>query len=398
MVYDMKKMFITQEIGSLQRPLWRQKLGSGVDKPTIASALLWGERLGVKEAAELANSRGTGLLQRRKDLTQGEKDRIIEISTLYAIRMLEVAGLDRIFNGEQPRTEMYDFLARYVKGIRTAGVLNAFDANYFRKGITEAEVSIIEDGKRFFADEFKFVRRNTKRIVKPCLTGPYTMADWSYLEYYLGRLEKKGARGNEAMIRARSDATLDFASKVLNPAVRGLAKNGATVIQIDEPGAATNEGESKLFSEAINASFKGVPRNVEKAVHLCYSDYPSLFPELADCVADSYLIEFTNHASPTNFRPEEVDPGTFKALKLFKEYDMRTDVGVGVIDIHSDLIETPQVVRDRILYAAKVVGDPSLIQVNPDCGLRTRRWSVAFAKLCSMTEGAALARAEFGGE
>lgn len=394
----MKKMFITQEIGSLQRPLWRQKLGSGVDKPTIESALLWGERLGVEEAVELANGKGTGLLQKRREPNQEEKDRIIEISTLYAIRMLEAAGLDRVFNGEQPRTEMYDFLARYVRGIRTAGVLNAFDANYFRKGITEDQVSIIENGKRFFVDEFKFVRKNTKKAVKPCLTGPYTMADWSYLEYYLGRLEKSGVLGKGAIDRARSDAVLDFASKVLNPAVRDLAKNGAAVIQIDEPGAATNEGESKLFSDAINASFNGVPRNVEKAVHLCYSDYPSLFPELAYCVADSYLIEFTNHASPTNFRPEEVDPGTFKALKLFREYDMRANVGVGVIDIHSDLIETPQVVRDRILYAAKVIGDPSLIQVNPDCGLRTRRWNVAFAKLCSMTEGTALARAEYGGE
>lgn len=394
----MEKLFITQEIGSLQRPLWRQKLGMGLDRATVASAILWGERLNVSEREELANKRGTGLLQRGEGLSQDEKERIIEIAAIYAIRMFEAAGLDRVFNGEQPRTEMYDFLARYVKGIKTAGVLNSFDANYFRKGMVKSKVSIVDEGKRFFASEFDFVSKNTKKTVKPCLTGPYTMADWSYLEYYRAEAEREGRAGSAAIQGSRRKAVLDFASHVLNPAVRALAAAGASVIQIDEPAAATNESESALFTEAINGSFKGVPAGLERAVHLCYSDYASLFPELAECRADSYLIEFTNHASPTNFKPEQVDPGTFKALKLFKEYGMKAKVGVGVIDIHSDLIETPQVVRDRILYAAKVLGDPARIQVNPDCGLRTRRWEVAFAKLCSMTKGAALARSEFRGE
>ncbi len=391
----MEKLFVTQEIGSIQRPLWRQKLGVQLDKGVVSSALLWGERLGVREATELVNKSRTGLLQKKAELSEPEKNRIIEISSIYAIRMQEVAGLDRVFNGEQPRTEMYDFLARYVKGVKPAGVLNSFDANYFRKGIVESRVSVMEEGKGFFVEEFEFVRKHTDRVTKPCLTGPYTMADWSYLEHYRTEQEKKGSRGGTTIANARKSAVIDFATEVLNPAVLALSEAGAKVIQIDEPAAATNEGESELFVEAMNSSFKGVPKGVERSIHLCYSNYASLFPDLADCVADSYLIEFTNHASPTNFKPEQVDKGTFKALQLFKEYGMKAKIGVGVIDIHSDLIETPQVVRDRILYAARILGDPSLVQVNPDCGLRTRRWNVAFAKLCSMTEGAALARAEF---
>jgi 5-methyltetrahydropteroyltriglutamate--homocysteine methyltransferase len=392
----MHDLFTTQEIGSLQRPIWRQKLSGPHDRASVASALLWGERLGVDERAELANGMGSGLLQKGGELTQAEKGRIIDISTLYAIRMQELAGLDRVFNGEQPRTEMYDFMARFVDGIEPAGTLNAFDANYFRKGTVRSGVSITAAGKAFFVDEFGFVRKHTRRVPKPCLTGPYTMADWSYLEYYRTAREAGGEKGGAAISGARRDAVLDFAANVLNPAVTALAKAGAQVIQIDEPAAATNENESLLFVEAINASFKSIPAGIEKAVHLCYSNYASLFPALADCIADSYLIEFTNHASPENFKPEEVDRGTFKALQLFREYKMKAKIGVGVIDIHSDLIETPQVVRDRILYAAKVLGDPGRVQVNPDCGLRTRRWNVAFAKLCSMAEGAALARAEFG--
>ncbi|MFH0971056.1 MAG: hypothetical protein V1835_00665 [Candidatus Micrarchaeota archaeon] len=388
----MNKIFLTQEIGSIQRPIWRQKLDAPVNKAWIDSAKLWGERLGVEELGELI-----GILRKDgKSRTLHEKQRIIEIASIYVIRMFERAGLDRVFNGEQPRTEMYDFLARNTEGIATAGTLNSFDANYFKKGIIESELKVKKEGIKFFTDEYSFVSKHTARIVKPCLTGAYTMMDWSYAEYHRKKHETKGANPLEALKSGRRDALLDFARNVLNPIVKELANAGAEVIQIDEPAAATNEQESELFVEATNESFKGIPSQVEKSVHLCYSDYTSLFPALADCNADSYLIEFTNHASPINFKPDDVDPRTYKALKLFKEHGMDVSVGLGVVDIHSDFIETPQVVRDRILYAAKVLGDPAKVQINPDCGLRTRQWFVSYAKLLNMAEGAALARAEYG--
>lgn len=65
-------------------------------------------------------------------------------------------------------------------------------------------------------------------------------------------------------------------------------------------------------------------------------------------------------------------------------------MGLGVIDIHTDFIEPPELVRDRILYAAGVLG-PERIEVNTDCGLRTRTWEVALQKLQNMVEGTRLA-------
>lgn len=389
-------LFTTQEIGSVQRPMWRQKLESRPGKQAIAEAVIWGKRLGVSELDELVNSKGTGLLQIKRAYSDEEKERIVRIASIYVIRMLEIAGLDRIFDGEQHRTEMYDTLARRIEGIETAGTLNSFDANYFRKGSIEGRISLAKGATSFFADEFSFIRAHTNRVVKPCLTGPYTMMDWSYLEHYRRESEGMGLQGKKAISAARSSALNDFALRTVNPILKRLSKAGASVVQIDEPAAATDERESAIFVDSINRAFSGLPSGVEKAVHLCYSDYSSLFPAIADCVADSYLIEFTNHASPTHFRPEDVDKSTFNALKLFKEYGIRANIGIGVIDIHSDLIETPQVIRDRILYASKVLGDEALIQVNPDCGLRTRRWDVAFPKLCNMVEGTMLARSEFG--
>src|SRR3990172_6204165 len=121
-----EKAFITQEIGSIQRPAWRQKLDAKPLPEWIGEVIFWGERLGVKEKSELANPKKTGLLQ-KSARTPAEKQRIIDIASLYVIRMFESAGLDRVFNGEQPRTEMYDFLAKNTRGISTAGVLNSFD-------------------------------------------------------------------------------------------------------------------------------------------------------------------------------------------------------------------------------------------------------------------------------
>jgi 5-methyltetrahydropteroyltriglutamate--homocysteine methyltransferase len=69
---------------------------------------------------------------------------------------------------------------------------------------------------------------------------------------------------------------------------------------------------------------------------------------------------------------------------------------VGVLDIHTDFVEPPELVRDRVLYATEVFGDPERIHVIPDCGLRTRSWDVAYRKLESMVAGVELARKELG--
>jgi 5-methyltetrahydropteroyltriglutamate--homocysteine methyltransferase len=394
-----EKLFKTQEVGSLQRPYWLQKFGTYLDKESINLAQKWGYRLSISEVNELVNENGNGLLQKKPSaISDSDKERIKEIASLYAIRLQESAGLDRIFNGEQTRTEMYNFMAKFTNGMSRAGILNSFDANYFIKGVIEDSISILKEGIEFFVDELKFVQAHTNKEVKTCLTGPYTMVDWSYLEYYVYGKDQQSVCVSKplAVKKGRWDAVMEFSTKVLNPAVVALDKAGAKFIQIDEPAAATDEEESDLFVQAINASFDGVSNDVKRAVHLCYSDYSKLFPALAECKADSYLIEFTNHSSHQEFRESDVDPTTFKALSLFKEYGMKAKIGIGVVDIHSDVIETPEKIRDEILIASKVMGDPSLIEVNPDCGLRTRSAEIAHAKLKSMVHGAKLARTNFG--
>ncbi|MDN5846486.1 MAG: hypothetical protein L0H53_09465 [Candidatus Nitrosocosmicus sp.] len=392
-----KKLFVTQEIGSLQRPYWLQKFGEHLDKKSIKAATVWGKKFRIDELDELINNSDKGLLQKDpRSITESDKERVKEIASIYAIRMQEYAGLDRIFNGEQTRTEMYGFMAGYTNGMNRAGVLNSFDANYFIKGVIDENISIKKEGINFFVKEFDFINKQTKKEIKTCLTGPYTMVDWSYLEHHVYGHEASCMSRPIAIRKGRFEAVTEFSTKVLNPVVRALEKTGAKFIQIDEPAAATDEGESGLFVQALNASFEGLSHDVSKAVHLCYSDYSKLFPDLAECKVDSYLIEFTNHSSLDKFEESDVDPKTFTALSLFKEYGLNVKIGIGVVDIHSDIIESPEKIRDEIRVASKILGNPSLVEINPDCGLRTRKPEIAYAKLQNMVKGADLARREYG--
>jgi 5-methyltetrahydropteroyltriglutamate--homocysteine methyltransferase len=104
--------------------------------------------------------------------------------------------------------------------------------------------------------------------------------------------------------------------------------------------------------------------------------------ELKNC--SQLALEFAN-------RDDEKGDG-YSVLNLLNEFGDRREIGLGVADVHVDRIESPELVERRIGYATKILGDPGRIFVNPDCGLRTRTWDVAYSKLCNIAKGAELAR------
>jgi 5-methyltetrahydropteroyltriglutamate--homocysteine methyltransferase len=176
---------------------------------------------------------------------------------------------------------------------------------------------------------------------------------------------------------------------VIRPNLKALEKAGARVVQIDEPAATTHPEEVDIFVEGFNAATEGLKPKV--TAHICYSDYRLLYPAVLEMKRCSqFAWEFAN-------RDANFGDG-YKPLELFREYDDGREVGLGVVDVHVSRVESPEEVRDRILKAAKVLGDEDRIYVNPDCGLRTRTWKVAFEKLRNMVRGARLARVAFEGE
>ena len=181
--------------------------------------------------------------------------------------------------------------------------------------------------------------------------------------------------------------------RIASPPDEGQPGNDE-VAQIDEPGGSTSPEELDLFVESFNESVKGL--EAVFSTHLCFSDYDLFFPALEGMTGcRQYAVGFANYDGRDLGLSADARPG-YRVLPKFRELPYRPVLGVGVLDIHTDFIEPPELVRDRIIYAVDVFGDPDRIHVTPDCGLRTRSWDVAFAKLRNMVECTELAKAALG--
>src|SRR5918998_1523303 len=377
---------VTREIGSLAKPGWRVKAIAGrpVEERDVEEAQKWGERLGVERVGEL-----TEILRKGEGFTDGERQKIQDYAALYGIRLLERAGLDVVYDGEQRRSEMYDHVIRHAKGFETRGTVRAFDNKYYTKAAV-VEKPLVES--TYDLEEFEFVRHNTDRIVKVPFTGAYTIVDWSYDEHYARDGTTLGAAAQRAEARRRFG--VDVARDVVRPNVAGLVEAGAEWVQIDEPAATTRPEEVPLVVETFNATREDI--DVRASMHICFSDYTALFPHIKD-LNDCYelQLEFSNRDSLELGRKDEDRPG-YDILPMFRESAWGGKIGLGVIDIHTDFVEPAELVRDRILHASEVLG-PERIEVNTDCGLRTRTWEVSLEKMKNMVEGTRLAEAALNG-
>jgi 5-methyltetrahydropteroyltriglutamate--homocysteine methyltransferase len=383
------KPLITHEIGSLAKPHWRVKAMSGtpLDENDIEEAQAWGQRLHIAYVEELLN-----ILSKKKDFTEGEKEKIFDFSTLYAIKLLESAGIDLVWDGEQHRIEMYEYPIKNLSGFTFHGHVRSFENKYYRKASCERTP---ECNSPYHLKEFREIQQLASKEVKIPITGAYTLVDWSYDAFYFKKVAPGVEDINEKRTSARKQFLKDIATGVIYPNLKALHEAGAKYLQIDEPAAATKRGETDLFIQSMKDSIGDLAGKVFFSVHICYSVYARLFPDVRQLegILDEIHLEYANRDSKELGRNPKVRSG-YDILKEFR--DTKFVVGLGVLDIHSDFIESPELVRDRILYACDIIKDPSRIMVAPDCGLRTRTWEVAYQKLHNMVEGRNLALKELG--
>jgi 5-methyltetrahydropteroyltriglutamate--homocysteine methyltransferase len=373
-------LFPTQEIGSLAKPRWQLQgqRGDPIDASAREEFVTWNTKL---HFAEPADPKVVAFLAGRSREVGASQVR--DWGALFALRYFEGAGLDRVYDGEARRIEMYEYAVRQMKGFQFLGHVRSFDNKYYLKAAVTGEVRLDHP---YHVEEFEFVRTNAHGIPKLPVTGPYTIADWSYNEHYLGR--QKGWKGRQARRSGQQEFVVEVARRAIRPTLEALIAKGCRVIQIDEPAAGTHPDEASLVAEGFNAATEGL--DAEFSMHICFSDYRSLFPALLEAKAcRQWAWEFAN-------RDNDERDG-YEVLNMFREYGDHRQVGLGVLDVHRNDIETPQKVAERIERSAKILGDPSRIWVNPDCGLRTRSLQIAYQKLENMVEGARLARGAYSG-
>ena len=291
-------------------------------------------------------------------------------ATLLAIRAQERAGLDIITDGEIRRESYSNRFATALEGVDIDNPGMALD----RSGHPNPVPRIVGRIRRKHAVEVRdvqFLRANTDRTIKATVPGPFTMAQQAQNDSYA----------------SEEELALDYAAAV-NEEIKDLFAAGADIVQIDEPYLQARPQKARQYGlAALNRALEGIRQPT--AVHLCFgyaaiiherpSGY-SFLSELAGARVDQISIETAQ--SSLDCSVLESLPG--KTIIL------------GVLDLSTHDIETPEVVGARIRRALPYV-DPARVIVAPDCGLKYLPRDVADGKMRAMVEGAALVRGELQG-
>ena len=279
--------------------------------------------------------------------------------TLKLIRRQEEVGLDILVDGELYRGDMTTYFAELMPGFAISNPVRSYGNRYYRKPIA---VGPIRRTKSLTVDWWKYAQSQTKQPIKGMLTGPYTMMDWSFNEYYPSR---------EAM-------AMDLAAAI-NEEALALQEAGAKYIQIDEPAVSVRPDELPLAVKALGRAAQGL--KAKTITHICYGDFDVIYPALLDLPVDQIDLEMAN--------------SRFDLLERFKTQPFTKEIGYGVLDVHSHRVETKDEVKQGILRGLEVL-KPEQMYVDPDCGLKTRTMDEAFAKLEVMVAAVREVRAERG--
>lgn len=292
-----------------------------------------------------------------------------ETAIKAALRDQEQAGIDIVSDGELRRDNDVDYLLARMPGVEIAHTTKDFYYDYYEPRVPAPLPEPDGPGPLDLGDDYAFTAAQTDRPITFSLTGPFSLAH---------RIRDVEAYGN------RRELVLAVARQ-LNSEARALAARGATRLQLDEPFLAGYPGEVGVAVEAINTVTAGV--DVSWGLHVCYGNryarpsweghYDFLFPAVLDAAVDHLVLEFARTG--------------YDDLPVVARYGWDRGVGVGVIDVKSPRVETPELVAARITQALRFVPAERLV-VNPDCGLRHLPGAVARAKLAVMVAGAALVR------
>jgi 5-methyltetrahydropteroyltriglutamate--homocysteine methyltransferase len=317
---------------------------------------------------------------------RAEGDALLQVkadATLLWIKAQEDAGLDIIGDGEQARQHFVHGFLEQVEGIDFANKVKMGIRNNRYDAMVPQVVAPLRLKGRVHAFEARLARAHTKRQLKFTLPGPMTIVDTVADRYY--------GEGEEGRIK------MAFAfAELLNQEALALQADGVDIIQFDEPAF------NVYLDQAADWGVKALERATQgltctTAVHICYGygiqanidwkqslgqewrQYEKVFPALARSSIQQVSLEcFHSHV-----------PMDLMALLEGK------DVLVGVIDVASDVIETPEQVADTIGRALQFVPKLRVLPCT-NCGLAPMDRTVAEAKLKALAQGAALARERWG--
>jgi len=312
--------------------------------------------------------------RQRRRFQNGELDRaayeaFLEEEIRRCIRIQEEIGLDVLVHGEFERGDMVEYFAEQLEGFAFTrhGWVQSYGTRYVRPPILYGDV---RRPAPMTTRWIRFAQSCTDRPVKGMLTGPVTMLQWSFVRDDQPR-----------------SATCFQLALALRDEVLDLEASGAPVIQVDEPalreGLPLRRAEWDEYLEWAVRAFRittaGVRPETQIHTHMCYSEFGDIIEHIARMDADVLLIE--------NARSGE------ELLEVFRRFRYPRDIGPGVYDIHSPRVPPVEEIAQRIRASLRVLPAERL-WVNPDCGLKTRRYEEVIPALTNMVAAARAVREE----
>ena len=299
-------------------------------------------------------------------------------ATLLWIKAQEDAGLDVVGDGEQARQHFVHGFLEQVDGIDFEHKVKMGIRNNRYDAMVPQVTAKLRLAGRVHAAEARLARAHTGRKLKFTLPGPMTIVDTVADRHY-------GDRAALAMAFA----------ELLNQEALALQADGVDVIQFDEPAFNVYMQDAVAWGvAALERAARGL--TCTTAVHICYGygiqanldwkrslgdewrQYEQVFPALAASSIDQVSLECIHSHVP------------IELMALLED----KDVMVGVIDVASDVVETPEEVADTIGRALQFVRRDRLLPCT-NCGLAPMARDLAEAKLKALGQGAALARQRY---
>lgn len=305
---------------------------------------------------------------KKGELSVGEYERLVEVHTQDAVRWQEEVGLDVLAHGEFERNDMVEYFGQQLAGFAFTehGWVQSYGSRCVKPPIIYGDVYRTEPMTVRWS---RFAQSLTSKPMKGMLTGPITMLQWSFV-----RDDQPHSQTGRQLALAIRDEVLD------------LEAAGLPIIQIDEP--ALREGLPlrraqrpeylKWAVDAFRLAANGVRDETQIHTHMCYCEFEDILNSIVALDADVISIETSR--------------SKMQLLDAFAQFRYPNDIGPGVWDIHSPRVPSAEEMLSLLRAAAKVVPKERL-WVNPDCGLKTRRWDEVKPALQNLVAAAHQARA-----
>ena len=349
---------VTPELGNRQSPYpqriakQRQILGLPAFPTTTIGSF--------PQTAEIRQAR---LLFRKGELSDTQYTEQMQAEIARCIEAQEKLGLDVLVHGEPERNDMVEYFGEQLDGYAFTrfGWVQSYGSRCVKPPILFGD---IRRPTAMTVDWIRYAQSLTDKPVKGMLTGPVTILNWSFV------------RDDQP----RKDSCLQLALAIREE-VQDLEQAGVNIIQIDE--AALREGLPLRQSDwanyldwAINSfriAANGVDDSTQIHTHMCYSEFNDIIEAIARMDADVITIETSR--------------SDMELLDAFRSFEYPNDIGPGVYDIHSPNIPDKEHIINLMTLAAERIPAERL-WINPDCGLKTRKWEEVTPALETMVAAA----------